>query len=158
MLEVAHAVQGEDRGGSDAVVLVAQAALDHGFGGQVADASERDAFYWVNASNHYLDLIDPEWTYGKYTCNVNLDATCNATWSGTTLRFYREGGGCAATGRISAIPKTPPGKPRPATPAPDRGPAGSLYSAPARLHRAGRRLCQSMAMPASKPGNAVNDR
>src|SRR5690606_10591918 len=29
--------------------------------------------------------------------------TCNAFWNGSTVNFYREGGGCANTGEIAAV-------------------------------------------------------
>ncbi|MFQ5518320.1 MAG: hypothetical protein ACE5E8_12175, partial [Acidimicrobiia bacterium] len=68
-----------------------------------SDPSERDVFYWVNATYHYMELLDPGWTYSKYTVNVNVNSTCNANWSGTVMNFFREGGGCAATGRIGDV-------------------------------------------------------
>jgi len=34
---------------------------------------------------------------------VNLDNTCNAFWNGSTINFYRAGGGCANLGSISGV-------------------------------------------------------
>ena len=44
-----------------------------------------------------------QWLRGRLTANVNLGATCNAFWDGSTVNFYREGGGCNNTGRIASI-------------------------------------------------------
>jgi hypothetical protein len=34
---------------------------------------------------------------------MNINNTCNAYWSGSTLNFYRSGGGCGNTGEIPAV-------------------------------------------------------
>ncbi len=43
------------------------------------------------------------WLNGAITCNVNINATCNAYYSGNTINFYRSGGGCRNTGEIAAV-------------------------------------------------------
>src|SRR6185295_12499239 len=35
--------------------------------------------------------------------NVNIPITCNAFWDGTSVNFYRSGGGCRNTGEIAAV-------------------------------------------------------
>ena len=37
------------------------------------------------------------------TVNVNLNQTCNAYWNGSTLNFFKSGGGCANTGEIAGV-------------------------------------------------------
>lgn len=64
---------------------------------------ERDVFYFANRTKDYIESIDPSFSLLKYTANVNIDNTCNATWNGTTINFYREGDGCANTGRIGNV-------------------------------------------------------
>lgn len=53
----------------------------------------RTAAGWVNYS----------WLNQKLTANMNIDNTCNAFWDGSTVNFYRSGGGCGNTGEIAAV-------------------------------------------------------
>ncbi len=53
----------------------------------------RTAAGWVNYS----------WLEQKLTANMNIDNTCNAFWDGSTVNFYRSGGGCGNTGEIAAV-------------------------------------------------------
>ncbi|MCA9727850.1 MAG: hypothetical protein KC729_09225, partial [Candidatus Eisenbacteria bacterium] len=64
---------------------------------------ERDVYYWANATKDYIRSLDPAFDLVKYIANVNIDLTCNATWGGTSINFYREGDGCANTGRIGNV-------------------------------------------------------
>ncbi len=34
---------------------------------------------------------------------MNINSTCNAFWNGSTVNFYRSGGGCSNTGEIAAV-------------------------------------------------------
>ena len=43
------------------------------------------------------------WLNGTLTTNVNINLTCNAFWNGSTINFYRSGGGCRNTGEIAAV-------------------------------------------------------
>src|SRR6185503_18044317 len=43
-------------------------------------------------------LPDNEWLQETLTANVNVNNVCNAFWNGSTLNFFRQGGGCANTG------------------------------------------------------------
>jgi trimeric autotransporter adhesin len=43
------------------------------------------------------------WLNGLLNVNVNLSQTCNAYWDGTSLNFYKAGGGCANSGQIAGI-------------------------------------------------------
>lgn len=48
------------------------------------------------------DLVEMDFIMG---CNVNVNGTCNAFWSGQsmTINFYREGGGCPNIAQISDV-------------------------------------------------------
>jgi subtilisin-like proprotein convertase family protein/Zn-dependent metalloprotease len=67
-----------------------------------SDLAERDTFTGVNATNRFVATVLPNisWMNSSVTANVNLSGTCNAFWNGTSINFYRAGGGCNATGRI----------------------------------------------------------
>ena len=43
------------------------------------------------------------WMNSQLTSNMNIDATCNAFWNGSSINFYRSGGGCGNTGEIAAV-------------------------------------------------------
>jgi hypothetical protein len=66
-------------------------------------AAERDAFYWANETKAYVEDIDPTWSYQKVTININVNATCNANFGGSVMNLFKEGGGCANTGRMGSV-------------------------------------------------------
>ena len=43
------------------------------------------------------------WLQSRLVANLNIPQTCNAFWNGSTINFYRSGGGCGNTGEIAAI-------------------------------------------------------
>ena len=43
------------------------------------------------------------WIDSKVTANMNINQTCNAFWNGSSVNFYRSGGGCSNTGEIAAV-------------------------------------------------------
>jgi hypothetical protein len=43
------------------------------------------------------------WLNTVLTVNVNLNQTCNAYWNGSTLNFFKSGGGCSNTGMIAGV-------------------------------------------------------
>lgn len=43
------------------------------------------------------------WLQGNLTANMNIANTCNATWNGSAVNFYRSGGGCGNTGELAAV-------------------------------------------------------
>ncbi len=43
------------------------------------------------------------WLSGRLTDNVNLNQTCNAYWNGTSVNFFRSGGGCNNTGELPGV-------------------------------------------------------
>ena len=76
-----------------------------GFGGAGNTHASRSGFYELNrikemARSH---LPTNTWLQGRLTANMNINDTCNAFWNGSTVNFYRSGGGCANTGEIAAV-------------------------------------------------------
>jgi trimeric autotransporter adhesin len=67
--------------------------------------ASRSAFYEVNmlAAQARGWLPTNTWLAGQLTANVNQASTCNAFWNGSTINFYRSGGGCRNTGEIAAV-------------------------------------------------------
>ncbi len=43
------------------------------------------------------------WLQDQLTANMNIPLTCNAFWNGSTVNFYRRGGGCNNTGELAGI-------------------------------------------------------
>jgi hypothetical protein len=76
-----------------------------GTGGAGNTHSAREQFYQVNRIKEVVRgwLPSNTWINGKLTVNVNLNQTCNAYWNGSTLNFFKSGGGCNNTGEISGV-------------------------------------------------------
>ncbi|MEJ5166032.1 MAG: pre-peptidase C-terminal domain-containing protein [Thermoanaerobaculia bacterium] len=76
-----------------------------GIGGAGNTHSARSCFYHVtNAKLKGMKwLTSNTWLTGQLTANVNINQTCNAYWNGSTINFFRSGGGCGNTGEIAAI-------------------------------------------------------
>jgi hypothetical protein len=76
-----------------------------GFGGAGNTHSARTQFYHVNRAKEIARgwLPANAWLNGQLTTNVNLNDTCNAFWNGSTINFYRSGGGCGNTGEIEGV-------------------------------------------------------
>jgi trimeric autotransporter adhesin len=68
-------------------------------------AASRTAFYEVNklAEQARGWLPGNTWLQARLTANVNLNNTCNAFWNGSTINFYRSGGGCRNTGELAGV-------------------------------------------------------
>src|SRR5439155_19007108 len=67
--------------------------------------SSRTGYYHLNRikENARAYLPGNAWLNAQLTDNVNINNTCNAFWNGSTVNFYRSGGGCRNTGEISAV-------------------------------------------------------
>jgi subtilisin-like proprotein convertase family protein/Zn-dependent metalloprotease len=67
-----------------------------------SDPSERDTYVAVNTTNRFVKTVFPNlaWMDTAIQANVNLSQTCNAYWNGSSINFFKAGGGCNATGRI----------------------------------------------------------
>ncbi len=76
-----------------------------GTGGAGNTAASRSAFYEINKINELARgwLPSNTWLQGQLTSNVNINLTCNGFWNGSTVNFYRSGGGCRNTGEIAAV-------------------------------------------------------
>jgi trimeric autotransporter adhesin len=67
--------------------------------------ASRTAFYEVNKMAEMARgwLPNNTWLQSRLTTNVNINATCNAFFNGTSINFYRSGGGCGNTGEIAGV-------------------------------------------------------
>jgi hypothetical protein len=75
-----------------------------GSGGAGNTHASRTQFYHLNrAKEAARGWLNRPWLSQKLTANVNIINTCNASWNGSTVNFYRSGGGCANTGEIEAV-------------------------------------------------------
>ncbi|MEO1085642.1 MAG: endopeptidase, partial [Acidobacteriota bacterium] len=76
-----------------------------GFGGAGNTHSSRDGFYEINKLKELArgQLPNNNWLQGRLTANMNINQSCNAFWNGSTINFYRSGGGCSNTGEIAGV-------------------------------------------------------
>src|SRR5947209_6269 len=76
-----------------------------GHGGAGNTHASREQFYQVNRIKEVVKgwLPSNTWLNTVLTVNVNLNQTCNAYWNGSTLNFFKSGGGCANTGEIAGV-------------------------------------------------------
>jgi hypothetical protein len=67
--------------------------------------ASRSAFYELNGIHAQARgwLPNNSWLNAQLTANVNLNNTCNAFWNGSSVNFYRSGGGCRNTGEIAGV-------------------------------------------------------
>ncbi len=67
--------------------------------------ASRSGFYELNklAEQARGWLPSNTWLQSQLTANMNINLTCNAFWNGSTVNFYRSGGGCRNTGEIAAV-------------------------------------------------------
>ncbi|QSQ24485.1 hypothetical protein JY651_05905 [Pyxidicoccus parkwayensis] len=68
-------------------------------------AAARSSFYELNRIAEVARgwLPTNTWLQSQLTATVNINNTCNAFWNGSTVNFYRSGGGCRNTGEIAAV-------------------------------------------------------
>ena len=79
---------------------------DVGSGGSAGNtASSRTAFYELNKLIELAQgwLPNNGWIQNQITANLNINLTCNAFWNGSTVNFYRSGGGCRNTGELAGV-------------------------------------------------------
>src|SRR4051812_45416432 len=76
-----------------------------GHGGAGNTHSAREQFYQVNRIKEVVRgwLPSNTWINQVLTVKTNLNQTCNAYWNGSTLNFFKSGGGCNNTGEISGV-------------------------------------------------------
>jgi hypothetical protein len=67
--------------------------------------SARSSFYHLNriAEHARVWLPSRTWLTSQLTDNVNIPSTCNAYWSGSSVNFFKSGGGCRNTGEIAGV-------------------------------------------------------
>ncbi|HSE39930.1 MAG TPA: endopeptidase, partial [Acidobacteriota bacterium] len=68
-------------------------------------AAARSAFYEINKIAELARgwLPTNTWLQNQLTANVNINLTCNGFWNGSTVNFYRSGGGCRNTGELAGV-------------------------------------------------------
>ncbi len=76
-----------------------------GVGGAGNTHAARSCFYHVGNLKYKAMQWLPSntWLQGQLTANVNKSQTCNAYWNGSTINFFKSGGGCGNTGEIAHI-------------------------------------------------------
>jgi len=76
-----------------------------GVGGAGNTHSSREQFYQVNRIKEVAKgwLPSNVWLGQQLLVNVNLNQTCNAYWNGSSLNFFRSGGGCNNTGELAGV-------------------------------------------------------
>ena len=76
-----------------------------GVGGAGNTHATRTGYYHLTNINRKAAGFLPgnAWLNGTVTANMNVNSTCNAFWDGSTVNFYRSGGGCSNTGEIAAV-------------------------------------------------------
>ncbi len=76
-----------------------------GVGGAGNTHASRTGYYHLTNINRKAASFLPAnaWLGGTVTSNMNINQTCNAFWNGSTVNFYRSGGGCSNTGEIAAV-------------------------------------------------------
>jgi trimeric autotransporter adhesin len=77
-----------------------------GVGGAGNTAASRTAFYEVNKLQEMARgwLPTNNWLLNtQLVANVNINSTCNAFWNGSSINFYRSGGGCRNTGELAGV-------------------------------------------------------
>jgi hypothetical protein len=76
-----------------------------GVGGVGNTHSARNQFYHVNRIKEVGRgwLPSNTWLTQQLVVNVNLNQTCNAYWNGSSLNFFKSGGGCSNTGQLAAV-------------------------------------------------------
>lgn len=76
-----------------------------GVGGAGNTHASRTGFYHLTKINRKAATFYPSssWLASKVTANMNIDDQCNAGWDGSTVNFFKSGGGCSNTGEIAAV-------------------------------------------------------
>ncbi len=76
-----------------------------GVGGSGNTHAARSTYYhlthWKVKAQAWLP--SNTWLTGQLTDNVNLNQTCNAYWNGSSVNFFKSGGGCANTGELPTV-------------------------------------------------------
>lgn len=67
--------------------------------------SQADPFVHLLVVQAWARALTPNlgWLNSQLQINVNISDTCNAYWDGYSVNFFRSGGGCTNTGRVSSV-------------------------------------------------------
>lgn len=84
-------------GGTDCVVPPGHSAGD--------THASRSGFFELNQVKAQArgQLPANAWPQAQLQANMNIVSSCNAFWDGSTVNFYRSGGGCANTGELAGV-------------------------------------------------------
>jgi hypothetical protein len=76
-----------------------------GTGGAGNTHASRSGYWWVDQIKQKVRSFLPSnsWNNAQVTTNMNLNQTCNAYWNGSTLNFFKSGGGCGNTGELPDV-------------------------------------------------------
>ena len=76
-----------------------------GVGGAGNTHASRTGFFELNQlkSMSRGQLPNNLWLLDPLTSNMNINSTCNAFWNGSSVNFYRSGGGCFNTGELAGV-------------------------------------------------------
>lgn len=71
----------------------------------ISQDQERDGYYNTIVVHDYINYVDPYFTGMDWQvpCNINIPGACNAYWDGSSINFYREGGGCPNIALMSTV-------------------------------------------------------
>jgi hypothetical protein len=77
----------------------------HTFDVNDALIEERDAYIHTNLIHDFIKSLDESFTGldQPLPVNINIDQTCNAFWNGSSINFFREGGGCPNTAQVAGV-------------------------------------------------------
>ncbi|MCB9377572.1 MAG: pre-peptidase C-terminal domain-containing protein [Holophagales bacterium] len=94
--------------GSGAIAMGSSSGTDcttPGSGGSGNTHAARTQYYALNRVKEVARgwLPSNSWLSAQLRANVNLNQTCNAYWNGSTVNFFRSGGGCANTGELPGV-------------------------------------------------------
>ena len=66
--------------------------------------AERNTFFHLNRMRRMaMKWLNLSWFSSRVTALVNIADTCNAFWDGSSVNFFRSGGGCNNTGEIADV-------------------------------------------------------
>ncbi|MFQ6049050.1 MAG: hypothetical protein ACE5K7_06770, partial [Phycisphaerae bacterium] len=83
------------------VIPPGPANFEHNAGGAEFTTAEVNAYVHANVVRDLVLFHNPAYpviaNQTNFTVNVNINSTCNAYYDGSSINFYRAGGGCANT-------------------------------------------------------------
>jgi hypothetical protein len=76
-----------------------------GVGGPGNTHASRSAYFELNMIKAMArgQLPSNMWLQQQLPANMNIQNTCNATWNGSAVNFFRSGGGCNNTGELAGV-------------------------------------------------------